>query len=328
MLVDISLDFIAGRYLRKSSLVPQTELRRGHVPIDAGYRSTPMEIAQTKAQIIEAVRGLPGRIGLAATMGALHAGHVAVIRAAKAESDSLIASLFVNPAQFGGATDFDDYPRRFDRDMEVFEKEGVDVVWAPSLDDVYPEGFGTYIDPGSIARPLEGAFRPRHFRGVATIVAKLFTLLRPDVSVFGQKDWQQTQVVAALVGDLDFDIKVLVVPTVRDEQGLALSSRNRRLSGDARRAARVLYKGLKLAADDYAAGETDAAKLRRRMLTIMAKERRCRPEYASVAHAFTLEELELAAEPMVLSCAAYVDSVRLIDNVVIGVELYGGNRAV
>ena len=286
-----------------------------------------MEIAETKAQMIEAARGLPGRIGLAATMGALHAGHVAVIRAAKAESDSLIASLFVNPSQFGAATDFDDYPRTFDRDMGIFEREGVDVVWAPSVDDVYPEGFGTYIDPGPIARPPEGAFRPRHFRGVATIVAKLFTLLRPDVSVFGQKDWQQAQVVAALAGDLDFDIKVLIVPTVRDEHGLALSSRTRGLSGDGRRAARVLHEGLTSAADAYAAGETDAAKLRRRMFTIMATEPRCRLEYASVANAFTLEELERAAEPMVLSCAAYVDSVRLIDNVVIGVDLYEGDRA-
>ena len=286
-----------------------------------------MDIVKSRADVRAALRRTDGRIGLAATMGALHEGHVAVVRAARAESDILAASLFVNPMQFEGADDFQSYPRPFDRDMEIFEREGVDVVWAPPVEEVYPEGFGTHVEPGPVSHRLEGDFRPGHFRGVATVVAKLFNVIRPDVSAFGQKDWQQTRVIDALILDLDFDIQMLAVPTVRNSEGLALSSRNRLLNGEQRRAAGIVHKALKSAADAYSSGERDARTLRERVLSTLSTERRCRCEYVSAAHAFTLDELDRAAEPMVISCAARVGAVRLIDNMVFGVDLYGATAS-
>ena len=282
-----------------------------------------MELASTRAEVRAALSRTVGRVGLAATMGALHDGHVAVIRAARAESDVLVASLFVNPTQFEGAGDFQSYPRPFERDMEIFERQGVDLVWAPPVEEVYPDGFETYVEPGAISQRLEGEFRPGHFRGVATVVAKLFNVIRPHVAVFGQKDWQQTRVIDALIRDLDFDIEMPVVPTVRNGGGLALSSRNVLLSDDQTLAAAIVYKALKSAADAYASGERDARALRERVTSTLAAEPRCRTEYVSAAHAFTLDELDRAADPMVISCAAYVGQVRLIDNMVFGVDLCG-----
>ncbi len=287
-----------------------------------------MEVIKTRADVIAAIRRLNGRIGLAATMGALHDGHVAVIRAARTESDGLVASLFVNPAQFGDSDDFESYPRTVDRDMEIFDREGVDIVWAPPIKEVYPEGFGTHVEPGPISHRLEGGFRPGHLGGVATVVTKLFNVVRPNVTAFGQKDWQQTRVVSELIRDLDFDIEMLVVPTVRSDDGLALSSRNELLTDDQKRAATVLYAALKAAADAYHSGERDAQKLRDRIQTMLSAEKLCQLEYVSAAHALTLDELDRAAKPMVISCAAYVGSVHLIDNMVFGIDLYGaGNPA-
>ena len=281
-----------------------------------------VDIVKSRADVRTALGRPVGRVGLAATMGALHNGHVAVIRAARAESDVLVASLFVNPAQFEGADDFQSYPRPIERDMEIFEREGVDIVWAPPVEEVYPERFGTYVHPGPVSHRLEGEFRPGHFRGVATVVAKLFNVIRPDVTVFGQKDWQQTRMIDTLIRDLDFDIEMLVVPTVRNSEGLALSSRNRLLNDEQRHAAWTVHMALKSAADAYASGERDANTLRQRVLSALSTEPRCRTEYVSAAHAFTLDELDRAAEPMVVSCAAYVGPVRLIDNMVFGVDLY------
>ena len=282
-----------------------------------------MDIVRSRAEVRAALSRTAGRIGLAATMGALHDGHIAVIRAARAESDFLVASLFVNPTQFEGADDFQSYPRPFERDMDIFEQEGVDLVWAPPVEEVYPQGFETYVEPGPISHRLEGEFRPGHFRGVATVVAKLFNVIRPRVAVFGQKDWQQTRVIDALIRDFDFDIDMPVIPTVRSGEGLALSSRNRLLSDDQTLAAAIVYTALKSAANAYASGERDARALRDRVNSTLAAEPRCRTEYVSAAHAFTLDELDRAVEPMVISCAAYVGQVRLIDNMVFGVDLYG-----
>ena len=281
-----------------------------------------MDLVKSRVDVRAALGRPAGRIGLAATMGALHDGHVAVIRAARAESDKLVTSLFVNPTQFEGDNDFQSYPRPFDRDMEIFEREGVDIVWAPPVEEVYPQGFGTCVEPGPVSHRLEGEFRPGHFGGVATVVAKLFNVIRPDVTVFGQKDWQQTRVIDALIRDLDFDIEMLVVPTVRNSEGLALSSRNVLLSDGQRRAAPIVHTALKSAAAAYSSGERDAHALRDRVLSALAAEPRCRTEYVSAAHAFTLDELERAADPMVISCAAYAGPVRLIDNIVFGVDLY------
>ncbi len=282
-----------------------------------------MEIIETRSDMIAAMQRGKGRIGFAATMGALHDGHVAVIRAASAQSDRLVASLFVNPAQFQDSDRFVNYPRTIDRDMEIFEREGVQIVWAPPVEEVYPEGFGTYVEPGPVSHRLEGQVRPGHFRGVATVVAKMFNVIRPNITAFGQKDWQQTRVVNALIQDLDFDIEMLVVPTVRSDSGLALSSRNERLSDDQSRAAAALYAGLKGAADAYLSGERDAQMLRDQIQTVLSAENLCQLEYVSVAHALTLDELDLATDPLVMSCAASVGSVHLIDNIVFGIDLYG-----
>ncbi len=291
------------------------------------YRSMTMDIVKTRVEARAALNRTAGRVGLAATMGALHDGHVAVVRATRAESDFLVASLFVNPAQFEGADDFQTYPRPFERDMDIFEREGVDLVWAPPVEEVYPEGFETYVEPGPISQRLEGEYRPGHFRGVATVVAKLFNVIRPNVAVFGQKDWQQTRVIDALIRDLDFDIEMPVVPTVRNGEGLALSSRNRLMSDDQSLAAAIVYRALKSAADAYESGERNARTLCELVTSTLAAEPRCRTEYVSAAHAFTLDELDRTAEPMVISCAAYVGRVRLIDNMVFGVDLYGAEAS-
>ena len=281
-----------------------------------------MEILKSPDDVIEAVRRLDGRIGLAATMGALHEGHIAIIKAAKLESDYLVASLFVNPSQFGALEDFDSYPRPVARDMEILEREGVDLVWAPTVEDVYPDSFSTQVDPGPISRSLEGISRPGHLNGVATVVSKIFNIVHPDITVFGQKDWQQTRVIDKLIQDLNFDVQMLVIPTVRTGEGLAISSRNALLTDDKLDAARILYASLDASAEMYYAGERDAASLRAECQSVLSTEPLCQQDYVSVAHALTLDELEQAAEPMVICCAASFGSVRLIDNMVFGIDLY------
>jgi len=198
-------------------------------------------------KIVRTIHELPanaGTVGLVPTMGAFHAGHLALLSAAREENDVVVASLFVNPAQFGADEDLDRYPRNEERDARLAEESGVDVLFAPSADELYPDGFATWVDVGELGHRLEGEFRPDHFRGVATVCLKLFNIVRPDRAYFGQKDAQQAAVVKQLVRDLNLDLELRVIPTVRDEDGLALSSRNAYLSPEERETALVLPRAL------------------------------------------------------------------------------------
>ena len=277
-----------------------------------------MEVVLGRRQLRNARARLAGPVGFVPTMGALHAGHESLLRRARAESASLVASLFVNPAQFGPGEDFARYPRDEAADLACFEAAGVDVVFAPDVSEVYPAGHVTTVDVGPLGEVLEGAARPGHFRGVATVVTILFSLVRPDRAYFGQKDGQQTIVVARLVEDLALGIELVVCPTVRDPDGLALSSRNRYLSPEERAAAPVLFRARRRLEEAYASGVRDGAALRDVMRVEVAAERLARLDYVSVADRERLVELEVVDRPALASLAVRFPSARLIDCVRLG----------
>ena len=270
-------------------------------------------VARDRASLAAARAALPSPVGLVPTMGALHAGHVALIDRARSECASVVVSIFVNPTQFGPGEDFERYPRAFEADLAVCESRGVDVAFAPTIEAIYPPGHSTVVDPGPLARVLEGAVRPGHFRGVATVVTILLGLVRPDRAYFGQKDGQQTVVIRHVVRDLGLPVALSIVPTVREPDGLALSSRNAYLTPPERAAAPVLSRALRAAADEHARGERDADRLRRRMREILAEAPMGVPDYVSVADAETLGELDVIEGPALLSLAARFPSARLID---------------
>jgi pantoate--beta-alanine ligase len=253
-------------------------------------------------------------------MGALHAGHASLIERAVRENDLAVVSIFVNPTQFGPKEDFAAYPRDESADLSTCERLGTAMVFAPTVDEMYPAGDATRVQPGPIAARLEGAARPGHFAGVATVVTKLFAIVRPDVAYFGQKDFQQLRVVQRLSGDLHLGVTVVGCPTVRDADGLAMSSRNRYLSAADRKSALALSRALLSAKDDWSRGERDPAKLRDRVRGDTAVPGAAL-EYVSVADPLTLEELERSAERAVISVAARVGKARLIDNVLLGIAL-------
>lgn len=253
-------------------------------------------------------------IGLVPTMGALHEGHLSLVRRAKAECDAVIATIFVNPVQFGPHEDFAKYPRTRERDLELLGQVGCDLVFAPHNDEMYPAGFSTYVEPPAVAAPLEGVCRPGHFRGVATVVLKLFHLLPADVAYFGQKDYQQSLVIEHMVRDLNLPIRIAVCPIVRESDGLALSSRNRYLSAGERSRALALSRGLARAESLVRAGECDAAMVAAALRGELAAAGIERIEYATVADAATLEELTVLDRPAVALVAAFVGTTRLIDN--------------
>ena len=253
-------------------------------------------------------------LGLVPTMGCLHEGHLALVRQARADNRSVVVSIFVNPTQFGPAEDFAHYPRDMDRDLALLRHEGVDVVFAPSVEEMYPAGFGTGIVVEGITERLEGEFRPGHFRAVTTIVAKLFNVVQPDRAYFGQKDAQQLRVILKMVLDLNLAVEVCAVPTVREEDGLAMSSRNVLLSPEERAAATVLSRALREASQRYKDGERSGDRLREAMRAVLAGEPLARPDYVSVADADTLLELAQMDRPALLSLAARIGKTRLIDN--------------
>jgi pantoate--beta-alanine ligase len=257
---------------------------------------------------------LPGVFGLAPTMGALHEGHLSLVRRARAECDHVGVSIFVNPAQFGPHEDLAAYPRDLERDLKLLEPLGVDVVWTPTPDIVYPPGFQTWVTVEQVSQPLEGKHRPGHFRGVATVVAKLFNAFTPDKAYFGQKDAQQVVVIRQMARDLDFPLEIVVCPTVREPDGLALSSRNVYLDPAERKAATVLYRALSAAQAQYDAGERDADMLRAAMSSTLATEPLAREEYVSAADPETLAELERVEKGVLLSMAVRIGKTRLIDN--------------
>jgi pantoate--beta-alanine ligase len=251
-------------------------------------------------------------------MGALHAGHLSLARRARAENDSLIATIFVNPTQFGPGEDLASYPRSLPRDLAVLRDAQADLVFTPSPQMMYPPGFQTFVDVTGVSQGLEGEHRPNHFRGVATVVAKLFNLTQPHRAYFGQKDAQQVAVIRQMVRDLNFALEIVVCPTVREADGLAMSSRNVYLSPEQRTAATVLFRALTAAHNRYAAGERDPERLRQTMLTELGTERKAQPEYVSVADAETLRELQTAIErAALLSMAVRIGKTRLIDNLLL-----------
>jgi pantoate--beta-alanine ligase len=255
--------------------------------------------------------------GLVPTMGYLHQGHLALVRCARAENERVGVSIFVNPIQFNNPGDLSAYPRNLERDLELLQQAGADLVWMPTPDMVYPPGYQSYVTVEEVTRPLEGASRPGHFRGVATVVAKLFNVFQPQRAYFGQKDAQQAVVIKQMVKDLNFNLEVVICPTVREADGLAMSSRNARLSPPARQAATCLYRALTAAQTAVEQGGRQADPLRAAMRAVIESTPLTRLDYVSVAHPGTLAELELIEDQALLSLAVFVDEVRLIDNMLI-----------
>lgn len=274
-----------------------------------------MRVVTTVAEVWAARRALAGRLGLAPTMGALHAGHLSLVTRARAEADAVWVTVFINPLQFGPREDLASYPRDLDGDLAKLRAAGVDLVFTPGLQEMYPSGFSTRVEVSGVSEGLEGERRPGHFAGVATVVTKLFALTRPDVAVFGEKDAQQLRVIRRMTADLGFDLRIVGAPTVRDPDGLALSSRNAYLSPVERRAAPVLRRALAAAEQAHASGERDGARLRAAMEAVLAAEPLARVDYVSVADDATMVELDTVTGPALASLAVWIGTTRLIDNV-------------
>jgi pantoate--beta-alanine ligase len=259
-------------------------------------------------------------IGFVPTMGALHDGHRALIRAARLACDAVVVSIFVNPTQFGPAEDLSKYPRRLGLDRALCRSEGVDMVFAPDTQTMYPPGTQTVVTVPAVAHRWEGAARPHHFQGVATIVTKLLCLVQPDITWFGQKDYQQAALVQRLVKDLNLPVRLIIHPTVREADGLAMSSRNVYLSVPHRQAAPVLYRALQAGAAAVRAGERRGARIRRRMALVVAQEPLATPDYLAVCDPLTLEPLSTVRRKAVLLGAVRIGSVRLLDNILVSTK--------
>ena len=284
-----------------------------------------MNKATTLPELRSALAALPHPLGLVPTMGALHAGHLSLVHRARGECASVAATIFVNPTQFAPGEDLDSYPRDMEADLVKLEDAGADLVWTPTAEIMYPEGFQTTITVSEVTRHLEGAQRPGHFEGVATVVAKLFNAVQPDRAYFGQKDAQQTVVIRRMVKDLNIPVEIVICPTVREDDGLAMSSRNSYLSEAQRAAAPVLYRALSVARSAYEEGERSGEALRSLMQEELDDEPHAEPQYVSCADPATLEELDVVEEDMLLSMAVYFGKTRLIDNFLLeGGEWMGG----
>jgi pantoate--beta-alanine ligase len=278
-----------------------------------------MKILETIAAF-KAERGkLGGSVGFVPTMGYLHDGHLELVRCARAENITVIASIFVNPSQFGAQEDFTSYPRDTDRDLAMLEEENVRLVFMPTIEEMYPQGFSTWVEVEKVTERLEGESRPGHFRGVATVVAKLFNIVQPDRAYFGQKDAQQLAVICRMVSDLGLNLDIVPVPTVREPDGLAMSSRNIFLTAEERKAALVLWKALCLARGHWENGQRDVAGLRKEMTSLIEHEPFANIDYISIADPETLEEIDVIDRPALVSLAVRIGGTRLIDNTMLGV---------
>jgi pantoate--beta-alanine ligase len=273
-----------------------------------------IRVVRTRAELRAALERSPRPVGLVPTMGWLHDGHRALIRRSQAENSTTVVSIFVNPKQFGDPADLEKYPRNEARDVEICAEEGADLVWAPPVEEVYPPGFDTTVHVGAITEPLEGAARPGHFDGVATVVSILFNVVGAERAYFGQKDAQQLLVIRRMARDLAIPIEVVAHPTVREPDGLALSSRNVHLSAVERAAAPVLRRALLAARERWAAGERSGEALRAAMRETLEQEPLAEPDYVSVADTASLRELDRVDGPALLSMAVRFGSTRLIDN--------------
>ncbi len=276
-----------------------------------------MKVVNTIQELRSARHALPEPVGLVPTMGFLHEGHLSLVRRARQECASVVASIFVNPTQFGPSEDLAAYPRDLPRDLALLEKEGVDLVWAPSPEVMYPEGYQTWVTVEEVTKPLEGAMRPTHFRGVATVVAKLFNGVQPAKAYFGQKDAQQVAVIRRMVIDLNFPLEVVVCPIQREADGLAMSSRNVYLNPQERQSATVLYRSLCAGKEAYQAGERDANRLKQIVRSVLDQEPLAKPQYVSCADPDTLQELDIIRERALVSMAVYLGKTRLIDNFIL-----------
>jgi pantoate--beta-alanine ligase len=281
-------------------------------------KTSEMQIATTVAEMRAWRRAVAGTLGLVPTMGYLHAGHLSLVHAARARCGTVAASIFVNPTQFGPNEDLASYPRDPERDLAMLREAGVGCVFMPAPEEVYPPGFATSIDVGPIAERLEGEHRPGHFRGVATVVCKLFTIVQPDAAFFGRKDAQQLAVITRMTADLNLPVEVVPMPTVREPDGLAMSSRNVYLSASERQQALCLSRALRLAEEHYAAGDRDAESIRAAMRSLIEREPDARIDYVSVADAATLDELDTIDRPALVSMAVRIGRTRLIDNTTLG----------
>ena len=256
-------------------------------------------------------------VGFVPTMGYLHKGHLALVRWARTENPSLVVSIFVNPTQFGPQEDFNQYPRDTERDLALLEKERVDIVFMPSVDEMYPPQFNSWVEVDKVTERLEGASRPGHFRGVTTVVAKLFNIIQPTRAYFGQKDAQQLVVIKKMVAELNMNLEIVTVPTMREPDGLAISSRNTYLNPQQCQAAVVLYQAISLAQKLWLQGETDAEHLRQELRALIQKEPLAAIDYVSITDTKTLDELDTVKPPALVSLAVKIGNTRLIDNVVL-----------
>jgi len=257
-------------------------------------------------------------VGLVPTMGALHEGHLSLVREARRMCDVVVVSVFVNPAQFGPGEDFAHYPRDLTKDTALLTDYNVDYIFAPPVEEIYPKGFSTYVNVEGLSEQLEGASRPGHFRGVSTVVTILLNTIRPDFAFFGQKDAQQALVIRRLVKDLAFDTEIVILPIVREDSGLAISSRNLYLTADEQKSATILHKALKQAKQAFKDGERNASRITDLIRQTVESEPRARLDYVTIADAETLEKLDRVDErPTLIALAAYVGKTRLIDNMIL-----------
>ena len=276
-----------------------------------------MKVIETIAEMKRLRQQLAEPVGFVPTMGYLHEGHLSLVRQARAENSSVVVSIFVNPTQFGPQEDFNKYPRDPQRDLAMLEQVKTDIVFMPSVAEMYPPQFNSWVEVGKVTERLEGASRPGHFRGVTTVVAKLFNIVQPTRAYFGQKDAQQAIVIKKMVADLDMNLEIITLPTVREPDGLAMSSRNTYLNPEERQAGLVLYKALNLAQQLYAGRERNAEKIRQEMLALIKKQPLATIDYVSIADAETLDELDIVTPPALVSMAVKIGKTRLIDNVVL-----------
>ncbi len=273
-----------------------------------------MKVVETIAELKALRRQVSGSVGFVPTMGYLHEGHVSLVKRARQETDYVVASIFVNPTQFGPKEDFASYPRNMERDLAMLGQEGMDIVFAPAAAEMYPSGYNTWVEMQGVTERLEGSIRPGHFRGVATVVAKLFNIVEPTRAYFGQKDAQQVLVVKKMVRDLNMNLEVVVAPTVREPDGLAMSSRNVYLNPEERRGAAVLFRALARGQQLYSGGEKDAGRIRQEMMSLIEREPLAKVEYVSLANRDTLAELSTLNRPAIALLAVKFGKTRLIDN--------------
>ena len=275
----------------------------------------PMKIIRTFPELRTNLAELDRPLGFVPTMGYLHDGHLSLVRRAKEQNETVIVSIFTNPTQFGPGEDLENYPVNIDRDLELLGDEGTDLVWLPTAADMYPENYQTWVDVNQLTEQLEGRYRPTHFRGVTTVVSKLFNAVHPDRAYFGQKDAQQVAVIKKMVRDLNYPIDIIVCPIIREEDGLAMSSRNSYLSEPEREAAVSLSQGLKAAQKAYLEGERSAEFLCDIIRSVIDREELARIQYISCSDPETLEELIGENESCLLSLAVFIGTTRLIDNI-------------